>query len=181
MRVMTAIAAEVDLVEEVLGRARDGDHDAFAQLVNAHESMVYSVAYHFFNDRERAAEIAQDAFLQLYRSIHDIENAAHLTNWLRRVTSRRCIDVLRRARFRLVSLDAVDLPSQPRTPDPFLSRRMNESIAALPETQRIIVILRYQEELGPNEISEVLEMPVNTVKSQLHRALRALRRKLERS
>jgi RNA polymerase sigma-70 factor (ECF subfamily) len=58
---------------------------------------------------------------------------------------------------------------------------MNEHLAALPEAQRMLVILRYQEELGPNEISEVVGIPVNTVKSQLHRALRALRRKLEGS
>lgn len=177
---MTAIAAEVDLVGVALQGAREGDHDAFARLVNAHQSMVYSVAVHFFNDRERAAEVAQDVFLQLYRSLGTIEDAPHLTNWLRRVTSRRCIDALRRSRFRLIPLDDVELASPARTPDPFLRRRMNECIAQLPDTQRMLVILRYQEELGPNEISEALDLPVNTVKSQLHRALRALRKKLER-
>ena len=178
---MTAIAAEADPVELALGRAQAGDHDAFAELVSAHESMVFSVAVHFFRDSERAAEVAQDVFLQLFRSIADIENPLHLTNWLRRVTSRRCIDGLRRSRFRLVSIDDVQIATPPRTPDPFLSRRMNEFIGKLPEAQRIIVILRYQEEIGPNEISEILDMPVNTVKSQLHRALRTLRKKLERS
>lgn len=178
---MTAIAAEVNPVEAALGRAQAGDQDAFAELVSAHESMVFSVAVHFFRDAERAAEIAQDVFLQLFRSIRDIEDPLHLTNWLRRVTSRRCIDGLRRSRFRLVSIDDVQVATAPRTPDPFLARRMNDFIGQLPDKQRIIVILRYQEEIGPNEISEILDMPVNTVKSQLHRALRTLRKKLERS
>lgn len=178
---MTAFAAAVDEVEVALERARDGDHDAFARLVAANESMVYSVAYHFFNDRERAMEIAQDAFLQLYRSLRDIETPHHLTNWLRRVTSRRCIDALRRSRFRLVPIDEVEVPVAHKTPDPFLSRRMNAHIADLPELQRMIVIMRYQEELGPNDISEVLDVPVNTIKSHLHRALRTLRKKLEGS
>lgn len=177
---MTAIASDVDVLETALMRARSGDHDAFATLVAEHESMVYSVAYHFFNDRGRAADVAQDVFLQLYRSIREIENPTHLVRWLRQVTSRRCIDGLRRARFRLVSLDdAGEVTASPRSTDPFLSRRMNDCIAALPEAQRMLVIMRYQEELGPNEISRVVGMPVNTVKSQLHRAILALRKKLE--
>ena len=177
---MTAIAAGVDEIEAALERARAGDHDAFAQLVAANESMVFSVAYHFFNDRERAAEVAQDAFLQLYRSLDDIQDRSHLTHWLRRVASRRCIDALRRSRFRLVPIDDAHQVCQPARPsDPFLARRMNQCIAALPEAQRILVILRYQEDLGPNEISGIVGIPVNTVKSQLHRAIRALRKKLE--
>jgi len=83
---------------------------------------------------------------------------------------------------RLVSLDdAEELPAATRVSDPFLFRKMNQYLAALPEAQRMLVILRYQEDLGPNEISEIVGVPVNTVKSQLHRALRALRRKLEGS
>jgi len=58
---------------------------------------------------------------------------------------------------------------------------MNAHIADLPELQRMIVIMRYQEELGPNDISEVLDVPVNTIKSHLHRALRTLRKRLEGS
>ncbi len=177
---MTAIAAEMDTADLTLERAQRGDHDAFAKLVRQHESMVFSVGYHFFNSADKASEVAQDVFLQLYRSLQDITDPVHLTNWLRRVASRRCIDALRRSRFRMVSLDdAGDLPVAARTTDPFLARRMSEHIAALPEAQRMLVILRYQEELGPNDISEIVGMPVNTVKSQLHRALRVLRKKLE--
>jgi RNA polymerase sigma-70 factor (ECF subfamily) len=177
---MTAIAADIDVTGLALERARDGDHDAFAQLVAGHQSMVFSIGYHFFSDRDRAAEIAQDVFLQLFRSLDAIQDGSHLTHWLRQVTSRRCIDEFRRSRFRLVSIDAAhELAAVDRPVDPFLIRRMNRHIAALPEAQRMLVILRYQEDLGPNDISAIVGMPVNTVKSQLHRALRALRRKLE--
>ena len=178
---MTAIAVETDTVDLTLERARSGDHDAFAQLVSDHQSMVYSIPLHFFRDADRAADVAQDAFLQLYRSLADIEDRVHLVHWLRQVTSRRCIDIARRARFQLVPLEAAfELASPPTVRDPFLSRRMVECIAALPDAQRILVILRYQEDLGPNEISAIVEKPVNTVKCQLHRALRALRAMLEK-
>ena len=162
-----------------LERARAGDHDAFAELVEGHEGMVFSIALHFFNDRNRAEEIAQDVFLQLYRSLGEIESEAHLLFWLRQVTSRRCIDGMRRSRMRLVSFEEIgEVPSKPQLSDPLLDRKLQKLIAGLPESQRIIVTLRYQEDLDPSEICRIVGMPVNTVKSHLHRALAALRRKL---
>ena len=179
---MTALATEIDAIPDALQRARGGDHDAFAELVSTHEAMVWSIAYHFFNDRGRAADIAQDVFLKLYRCIGEIETGGHLANWLRQVTARRCIDTLRRTKFPFVSLEAAEhVACPPAAADPFLERRMRASLATLPARQRMLVVLRYQEGLGPNEISEALGVPVNTVKSDLHRALRSLRRQLETS
>ncbi|HEY6251664.1 MAG TPA: RNA polymerase sigma factor, partial [Candidatus Angelobacter sp.] len=64
--------------------------------------------------------------------------------------------------------------------DSFLSDRLRQTLASLPHKQRMVVVLRYQEELGPAEIAELLDMPVNTVKSTLHRALEEMRNKLGR-
>ncbi len=170
---MTAIAAEP------LERARTGDHDGFAAIVAEHEAMVFSLVYHFFNDRSRAEEIAQDVFLQLFRSLDAIENASHLKHWLRQVATRRCIDVLRTSRLRAVPLESVEeFHTTDRTGDPLLNRKLRQLIAELPDIQRVVVTLRYQEDLDPTEIAGIVDMPVNTVKSHLHRALRSLRRKL---
>jgi RNA polymerase sigma-70 factor, ECF subfamily len=175
---MTAIAA----IErpDPLERARAGDHDAFGELVAANQAMVFSIAFHFFGDRDRAADIAQDIFLQLYRNLDSISTPAHLVHWLRQVATRRCIDEVRRVRLRAVPLEEVsELAAADRPADPLLGRTLRRLIGALPEMQRLVVTLRYQEELGPEEISRIVGMRVNTVKSQLHRALQALRRKLE--
>ena len=175
---MTAIVTEA-IAETPLDRARTGDGDAFATIVAVHEAMVFSLAYHFFNDRSRAEEIAQDVFLQLYRKLGDIESPSHLTHWLRQVTTRRCIDQLRRTKLRAVPLETIEeIPSSDRTADPLFDRRMRQLIAELPDMQRVIVTLRYQEDLDPSEICRIVEMPVNTVKSHLHRALQSLRHKL---
>lgn len=164
-----------------LTRAQAGDHDAFAELIERHESMVYSLAYHFFSDRSRAEELAQDVFLQLYRHLDSLETEAHVLFWLRQVTTRRCIDQVRRARMKAVSLeDAGELHVVDRAADPFLDRRLKQSIQELPDVQRALVTLRYQEDLDPSEICRIVGMPVNTVKSHLHRALQSLRRKLEK-
>ncbi len=178
---MTAIVAEAVEFPGVLARAQAGDHDAFAELIERHEAMVYSLGYHFFGDRSRAEETAQDVFLQLYRNLGGIQSESHLLYWLRQVTTRRCIDQARRSRLKAVSLDdAAELSAHDRTADPFLDRRLRQYIEDLPETQRAVVTLRYQEDLDPSEICRIVGMPVNTVKSHLHRALQALRRKLEK-
>lgn len=177
---MTAIVAESLVVPDTLARAQGGDHDAFADLIERHEDMVYSLAWHFFGDRSRAEETAQDVFLQLYRNLDGIQSDAHLLFWLRQVTTRRCIDQTRRVKLKAVSLDDVELRSADKQADPFLDRRLRESIEALPEVQRAVLTLRYQEDLDPSEICRIVDMPVNTVKSHLHRALQALRRKLEK-
>jgi len=182
---MTVIASEslpISLVpESALAKAQSGDHEAFAQIVGDHEAMVFSLVYHFFGDRSRAEEIAQDVFLQLYRSLDTIESDSHLLFWLRQVTTRRCIDVARRTKLRAVSLDdAAELPAQQRAFDPLLDRKLRRLVEELPETQKAVVTLRYQEDLDPSEICRIVGMPVNTVKSHLHRALQSLRRKLEK-
>jgi RNA polymerase sigma-70 factor (ECF subfamily) len=162
-----------------LDRARGGDHDAFAELISRHENMVFSIALRFFADRTRAEEIAQDVFLQLYRSLGEIESDAHLLFWLRQVTSRRCIDALRRARMKFVAIDSVSEPAaKDRRSDPLRDRLLCRLVATLPEMQRLVVTLRYQEDLDPAEICRIVDLPVNTVKSHLHRAITSLRKKL---
>lgn len=177
---MSAIVSEAIHFPTALSRAQEGDHDAFARLVEQHEAMVYSIAWNFFGDRAVAEEVAQDVFLQLYRNLGSIESDSHLLHWMRQVTTRRCIDQTRRMKIKAVSLDdAGDISAADRAADPILDRRLRQVVQELPELQRAIVTLRYQEDLGPAEICDIVGIPVNTVKSHLHRALQALRRKLE--
>lgn len=180
---MTALAPAppaADDAGETLRRAQQGDQDAFTVLVEENEAMVYSIARNFFDDRTRGEEIAQEVFLQLYRSLGELESASHIVFWLRQVTSRRCIDGARRAKFRVaVSLDdAGPLTAANETRDPLFDRRVRQEIAALPEMQRLVLTLRYQEDLDPSDICRIVGKPVNTVKSILHRALQSLRKTL---
>jgi RNA polymerase sigma-70 factor, ECF subfamily len=155
----------------------------FAEALRANQAMVFSIAYHFLRDRSAAEELAQDVFLQLFRSFEDLESDAHITFWLRRTASNRSIDYLRKRKFRVaVALEQVPEPSTAAVEeDPLLSRRLRALIAALPEKQRITMVLRFQEDLMPDEISKILDMPVRTVKSHLQRGLAMLREKIGRS
>ncbi|HLG15239.1 MAG TPA: sigma-70 family RNA polymerase sigma factor [Blastocatellia bacterium] len=171
-----------DPAEHVLARSAEGDQLAFAEIVRAHQSMVFGLAYHFVRDRSLAEELAQEVFLHLHQNLSSIKSPAHLTYWLRKVTSHRCIDLARRRRVRpQVSLEDVAEPvAENVSGDPMLSETLRRTIAALPEKPRMVVILRYQEDLEPAEIARVLGMPVNTVKSHLRRSLAMLREKLSR-
>ena len=175
---MTAIA-ETAADDNLLLRAQSGDHDAFAAIIGEYQNVVYGIAYNFLAERAVAEEIAQDVFLQLYRSIAAIHSHSHLLHWLRQVTSRRCIDQTRRRMRHRVNIDDVNLSTSPQIRDPLLARRLRERIAGLPDLQRMILTLRYQEDLGPTDIGRTLGMPENTVKSYLHRALTALRKEFQ--
>src|ERR1700694_1796696 len=135
--------------------------------------MVFGLSYHFLHDREAAEEVAQEVFLALHRHMAEIESPAHAVFWLRKVTVRRSIDESRRRKRRpQVALEAVAEPAAAFSPgDPLLGEVLRRLIATLPETPRTVMIMRYQEDLDPSEISELLDMPVGTVKSHLQRSL----------
>ena len=154
----------------------------FAELVRQNQSMVFSLAYHFLHDRDLAEETAQEVFLSLHRNLRAIESVSHAAHWLRKVAVQRAIDEARKRQRRpQVALELVPEPAA-RTParDPMLSEVLRRLIANLAEAPRMVMILRYQEDLDPSEIAEILDMPVSTVKSHLQRSLALLREKLER-
>jgi RNA polymerase sigma-70 factor (ECF subfamily) len=155
----------------------------FAAVLRAQQSMVFSIAYHFLRDRSAAEEVAQDVFLQLHRHFEELKSDAHISFWLRKVASHRCIDYVRKQKFQAaVALDDAPTLSVDGEPqDHFLNRRLQSLIGSLPEKPRIVMILRYQEDLMPEEIASLLDMPVRTVKSHLQRSLAMMREKIDRS
>jgi len=154
----------------------------FGELVRQHQSMVYSLAWRFLHDRGVAEEVAQEVFLSLHRNLRSIESPAHAISWLRKVTAQRAIDEGRkRLRRPAVALELVAEPADGVVArDPMLQETPRRLVASLPEAPRMVMVLRYQEDLDPSEIAETLNMPLGTVKSHLQRSLALLREKLER-
>jgi RNA polymerase sigma-70 factor (ECF subfamily) len=173
-----------DARDRRLARARAGDLDAFADLVRHHQRLVFGIACRMLDDRAAAEDLAQDVFVQLHRHLATIESDAHLASWLRRVVTHRAIDAVRERKRRPVTpLDAIAEPAVATAPaehDPLLVTWLRTQVAALPAAARAVVVLRYQRELGPVEIAETLDMPLNTVKSHLKRSLAVLRARCAR-
>ncbi len=161
--------------------ARDWQPD-FEQLVDEHQSMVFSLALRMTGDRGLAEEIAQDVFLELDRHLGRIESPLHACNWLRRVAMCRSADALRRRKVRgidlWVEIDETHGACEEERNSP-LGARLEQLLATLPEPQRAVLVLRYQEDLTPEEIAAALAAPLATVKSHLHRGLKLLRAKAQ--
>lgn len=168
-----------------IGTARSSASSAlppFASVVEAHKAMVYSIAWQFLRDRVAADELAQDVFLQLHKNWGRIESPAHLVFWLRKVATHRAIDAARRRKVKAeTSLEETDEPTVlERVHDSFLSSYLQRMVASLPEKQRSVIVLRYQEDMELEEIAKILSMNVSTVKTQISRALELLRGKVSR-
>jgi RNA polymerase sigma-70 factor (ECF subfamily) len=159
------------------------DNVAFAGLVRKYQGMVYSIAWNHLRNRASAEEIAQEAFLELHRRLDRIESEEHAMRFLRKVAVHRCVDEGRRTKnWPRVGLDDVREPGVfQKQKDPLLGDMLARLVASLPDRARMVVVLRYQEEMEPGEIAEVLGVPLGTVKSSLHRALAVLRKRMERT
>ncbi len=171
---------ETDSSDDLLTRALAGEAAAFGMLVRTHQRSVYSLALRMLSDRHEAEDLAQEVFLGLHRNLSSVQSPAHLIFWLRKVTLNRAIDRLRREPRQTVSLEdagslIVDATEQR---DPLLQRRMRALLAQLPPAPRAVMLLRYQEDLNPNEIARTMNMSVNTVKSHLKRSLTTLRERI---
>jgi RNA polymerase sigma-70 factor, ECF subfamily len=154
---------------------QEDDDQRFRNLMLEHQSMVFSIALRILGDRSAAEEAAQDVFLELHAKLGELASEEHVRYWLRRVTVHRSIDRVRRRQRQ---------PEPPwHTPaqrDPLLSRWLQQLVSSLPVVARTVLVLRYQEDMSPEEISRALDMPVATVKSHLQRSLRLLREKSSR-
>jgi RNA polymerase sigma-70 factor (ECF subfamily) len=155
------------------------DQIPFEQIVRQHSSMVYSIAFHYLRDRGLSEDIAQEAFLRLSHNLKTIKSEKHLALWLRRAAIRLCIDERRKFFKRHTTLESIPEPTLEQPENDFLAdEQIRKMVAELPGESRMALILRYQEDMQPSEIAELLDEPVNTIKSRLHRALGSLRQKL---
>lgn len=166
--------------DSLLTRARAGDAGAFAELVRAHQGSVFSIGLRMLGRRDRAEDLAQDVFLQLYRRLDDIESLEHLGFWLRRVAANLAIDWLRRVAYTATQPleEGAHVPEESPQPDPLMDRQLERLLGELSPAARAVMLLRYQEDRDLAEIGAMLDMPVNTVKSHIKRSLTALRAKM---
>src|SRR6185503_11043268 len=174
---------------EVVEACQRGDQDAFRVLFETHKDRVYSIALRYAGDSAAAMDIAQDTFVKLLSSIGQFRGDASFESWLYRLVVNCCLDYHRKRRRFLPLLDdaldeALDLFRAPN--DSALhdllreeqAERVQQLVAQLPEEQRMVVVLRYTEDLSYEEIADLLGCRRGTVASRLNRAHKALERRL---
>jgi RNA polymerase sigma-70 factor, ECF subfamily len=179
---MTRDQDEATLIEA----CRNGDRLAFQQLYETHKDRVYSIALHFSGNDSSARDISQQVFLKLFTSIGQFRRDAEFTTWLYRIVANMCIDEQRK-RKRLVPFnEAVELGRSQTTggqEEKFVRKQLaatvRQAIAGLSPKLRIVILLKYVEELSYEEIGETLGCSQGTVASRLNRGHKALARKLD--
>jgi len=140
--------------------------------------MVYSLGLRMLNNRAAAEDLTQEVFIQLHSRLGTLDTATHARHWLLRVAVHRAIDQLRRRPPSSTGEDLLSLVDEHEAGDHLLANRLRALIAELPPHPRAVLVLRYQEDMDPSEICRLLNMPLNTVKSHLRRALEVLRERL---
>jgi RNA polymerase sigma-70 factor (ECF subfamily) len=173
---------------QLVDRVRRGDPRAFEELVITHQHRVFGVALRMLRNRAEAEEVAQEVFLRVHRSIDDFRGEARLSTWLYAIASRLCLNRLAASERRLAREGEETLgrlASGDDDPADTLERSelemaLQRAIGELPDDRRLVVVLRDLEGLSYEEIAAALDVPLNTVRSRLHRARMDLKEKLER-
>jgi len=180
--------------EELVACAQAGDLDCFNQLVSRWERPIYALAYRTLGREEEARDMTQEAFLRAYRGLRAFKGEAKFSSWLYRITLNLCRDWIRRERRAPVvavpeGVDPVDLADSQMAPaesvEELVARReMSKAVALamaeLPEEQRTAILLKEYHGLTFQEIADMLDCPLSTVKTRLYQGLSVLRRRLER-
>ncbi len=180
--------AESCLLEDI----RRGDQRAFARLVSMHEKSVYRICFRFFDDENEASDAAQEVFLKVFKSIARFEGRSSLKTWIYRIAANTCITIAEKKKREKEGLLQTMIHwwnslKQDSPEDEILDREVrqlnqqivSEKVAKLPESYRMPVILKDIEGLPLEKISEVLEIPVGTVKSRINRGRRLLQESLQ--
>jgi RNA polymerase sigma factor (sigma-70 family) len=169
----------------LIERCLKGDEKAFEELLSKYRRSVFSICLRMVRNRSTAEDIAQEVFIKVFSALSRYDPTYPFSSWLNRITSNLCIDYIRRDKERTVSLDQpvsgadndllIQLPTAVAGPDREMESKeimaiLEEALGNIPEHYRIIVILRHQEQLSYEEISDTLGIPLGTVKARIHRA-----------
>lgn len=174
-------------------RCLKDDERAFTELVSRYNGVLYRLAWRMLRNDEEARDAVQEVFLRVFRALSSFDQSRRFSTWILRIMTNHCIDRIRRRKMRMLSID-IDESDESRAPVILvnggltpearygrteLREALDKMVLRLPSIYRIVIELRYKQQLAYDEISEVLEIPLGTVKARLHRAHRHLMERLK--
>lgn len=182
---------------ELVRRARDGDRHALEELVQRHYRSVFNLAYRLSNNYDDAQDIVSEAFIRVHNALGSFRGDAHFTTWLYRIVKNVFLDERKKQRIRshssleeMVELEDTSISRQVEDPQPgpeWLVERhervdvIQQAVLGLPKNQRLMIALYHFQHRSYEEIAEIMDLPIGTVKSRLNRARLALKNKLHPS
>ncbi|WP_110926524.1 RNA polymerase sigma factor SigW [Bacillus massiliglaciei] len=181
------------LIKERIDQVIKGDQNAFGEIVELYKDQVYQICYRMIGNRHEAEDLAQEAFVRAYVNIRSFNIQLKFSTWLYRIATNLCIDRIRKKKpdyyldAEVKGTDGLNMysqiPSENTLPEEEvesleLQETIQKEIMKLPEKYRSVIVLKYMEELPLKEISDILNLPVGTVKTRIHRGREALRKQL---
>ncbi len=175
-------------------RCKRGEEAAFAEILGRYRTPIYNLCYRMTRNQEDAVDLGQEVFIKVFNLLDRFDENYAFSSWLFRIATNHCIDFLRRKRMRFQSIESstgadgeeyeLQLPDQGPAPDTVLQRkealdRLEEVIADLPPHYKAITLLRHDQQLSYEEIAEVLDLPLGTVKARIHRARNMIQQMLK--
>lgn len=175
-----------DIEKTLLNKAKQGNIIAFEKLIISHEKTVYNIAYRMFNNEEDAKDIAQEVFIKIYKNLNKFDGNCKISTWIHRITVNTCIDELRKRKGKetssidsLIDLDDGEVQKQYTdnsfNPEQSLINKediedLKNAINLLSENHKALIVLRDIQGLSYNEISEITQISLGTIKSRISRA-----------
>lgn len=184
-----------DTVAHLIKRIKNGDQDAFARIVDQYKNQVYTICLRMTGIPQEAEDLAQESFVRAYTNIDRYETDKKFSTWLFRIATNLSIDYLRKKKpsayidAEIPGTDGYTMHAHLASPEPLpeetvigreTSEWLQKEINDLPPKYRSAIILKYMEDLSLKEISDILGIPVPTVKTRIHRGREALRKRLVR-
>jgi RNA polymerase sigma factor (sigma-70 family) len=179
----------------VIAQARRGEESAFAELLHRYRAPVFNLCLRMLKNRDDAEDVAQDVFIKVFAMLDRYDERYAFRSWLFKITANQCIDFIRKNRVKMLSLDEPvqyrgeeierQFPDEGDSPDDALeSKELGHLLlsitAELPPHYRSMIVLRHQEQLSYEEIAQIMDLPLGTVKARIHRARAMMKEKLQR-
>ncbi|MED4403943.1 RNA polymerase sigma factor SigW [Metabacillus fastidiosus] len=181
------------IVKKRIRQVKKGDQSAFTEIVDLYKDKIYQLCYRMVGNAHEAEDIAQEAFIRAYVNIHTYDVDKKFSSWLYRIATNLSIDRIRKKKpdyyldaevsgtdgLTMYSQVAVDIAlPEDEVETMELQETIQKAILKLPDKYRSVIVLKYIDELSLIEISEILNIPVGTVKTRIHRGREALRKQL---
>jgi len=179
------------LIANMVSQVKKGDQEAFEGIVDLFKDKIYRHCYRMVGNGHEAEDLAQETFLRAYRNISKYNSEYKFSTWIFRIATNLCIDRLRKKKpdyyldAEVPGTDGATMYSQLQTDEPLPEQvvteneqwnELQEEIMKLPEKYRTAIVLKYVEDLSLEEISQIMDIPVPTVKTRIHRGREALKK-----
>lgn len=179
---------------KLIAEALSGSQKAYRVLTDRHKIAVYHIIFKIVKNKDTANDLTQETFMKAFASLASYRSEYRFSTWLYKIAANCSIDFLRKKRINALSLDqsietkdgsvAIEVPDHSYNPEQELERKqqafsIDEAIATLPEKYREVIVYRHKDDKSYEEIAEMLDIPVGTVKARIFRARELLKKKLK--